>query len=268
MLRAGERGGHLGTALSQAATQLEAEAELVARVRNALAYPAILTLAGLASVTVITTVVLPRFAALLRELGNDLPPTTRILLGLSGHLTRFGLWYLLAGLAAGSTAIAWIRQPAGRAWLHHLLLELPIVGRLRQALATTRVTRALGAMLATGMPLLAALEAAGEAAGDLEVRARLSTARERVARGEPLVRSLTHEAALIPTALQLLAVGEGSGQLGSMALKAGDLAAREAERGIRTLVTVLEPGLVIAFGGLVAFVAAALLQAVYGLRPG
>ena len=70
------------------------------------------------------------------------------------------------------------------------------------------------------------------------------------------------------TLVQLLAVGEASGRLGEMALRAGDLAAQEAERGLKTLVTILEPALIVAFGGLVAFVAAALLQAVYSLRPG
>ncbi|MEO8200995.1 MAG: type II secretion system F family protein, partial [Gemmatimonadota bacterium] len=72
--------------------------------------------------------------------------------------------------------------------------------------------------------------------------------------------------ALTPSALQLIAVGEGSGQLGIMTLRAGDLAAQESERAIRAMVSILEPSLIVIFGGLVAFVAAALLQAVYGLR--
>ena len=122
-------------------------------------------------------------------------------------------------------------------------------------------------MLGSGMPLLVALNAAGQAAGDSAVQGRLKAVQERVAAGEPLAPSLMREAALTPSALQLIAVGEGSGQLGLMASKAGDLAAQEADRGLRALVTMLEPAMVIGFGGLVAFVAAALLQAVYGLRP-
>jgi type II secretory pathway component PulF len=117
------------------------------------------------------------------------------------------------------------------------------------------------------MPLLAALDAAGEAAGDLAVVDRLERARERVSQGAPLSVSLEREAALTPSALQLVQVGESSGRLADMARRAGDLAAQEAERGLKTLVTLVEPALIVAFGGLVAFVAAALLQAVYSIRP-
>ena len=123
-------------------------------------------------------------------------------------------------------------------------------------------------MLLAGVPLLGALDAGREAAGDVVIAARLSEARRRVASGEPLTVTLAAERAMSESALQLLAVGESSGRLGEMALRAGDLAASEAEGRLRTLVGLLEPGLVVLFGGMVAFVAAALLQAVYAVRPG
>jgi type II secretory pathway component PulF len=268
MIRAGERGSQLAPTLEQVATHLEQEAELVARVQQALAYPVLLAVAGTASVLVIGTVVVPRFAELLGDLGEALPLATRLLLAGSALLSRF--WLPLFVLMVGTiwAVAAWVRQPGGRRRVHEVLLGLPVVGRVRQALATARVARALGGMLRSGMPIFAALDAAREAAGDLATAARLTRARERVAQGAPLAASLEREAALSPSALQLFAVGESSGRLADMALRAGDLAALEAERGLKTLVTVLEPALIVAFGGLVAFVAAALLQAVYSLRPG
>ena len=268
MVRAGERGSQLGTALQQIATHLEHEAELVARVRQALAYPLLLAVAGTASVLVIGTVVVPRFAALLGDLGQDLPVVTRLLLTASSLVTRFWLPGLLCVVVGAWCVVQSLRRPAGRRRLHESLLATPIVGPLRRSLATARVTRALGGMLRAGMPLLEALAAAREAAGDEAVAVRLTRTRERLAQGAPLTASLEREGALSPSALQLLAVGESSGQLGEMALRAGDLAAQEAERGLKTVVTILEPALIVAFGGLVAFVAAALLQAVYSLRPG
>ena len=113
----------------------------------------------------------------------------------------------------------------------------------------------------------AKVDGRGEAAGDGAAATRLTRARERVASGAPLTASLGREAALAPSALQLLQVGESSGRLADMARRAGDLAAQEAERALKTLVTLVEPALIVAFGGLVAFVAAALLQAVYSIRP-
>ena len=268
MLRAGERGSQLPMALEQVARHLEQEAELVARVRQALAYPLLLAVVGVASILVIGTVIVPRFAELLGDLGQDLPPATRVLLIGSTLLSRY--WFLLVPALAGVVALTFetLRRPASRRRIEDALLVVPIVGPVRLALATSRIARALGAMLAAGMPLIAALDAAREAAGDLAVGNRLARARERVTQGAPLTGSLEREAALAPSALQLFQVGESSGRLGDMARRAGDLAAQEAERGLKTLVTLVEPALIVAFGGLVAFVAAALLQAVYSIRPG
>lgn len=268
MLRAGERGSTLGAALEQAALQLERDAELRSRVRQATAYPLVLVVTGACSVLVIVTVVLPKFAVLLSDLGQALPPATRLLLAISALVHHFGWLLLLGGVLGVSSVLSYIASPAGRMVLHQSLLRLPVIGRLRHSLATARIARALGGMLTAGVPMLAALEAARDAAGDDAISERLNRVRRRVAQGEPLTSSLAAERGITPTPLQLFQVGEASGQLGIMALRAGDLAAGEAESGIRTLVSLLEPTLVVVFGGMVAFVAAALLQAVYSLRPG
>jgi len=267
MVRAGERGSQLPLALAQVATHLEQEAELVARVRQALAYPLLLAVVGVASILVIGTVIVPRFAELLGDLGQELPTATRILLVGSSLLSHY--WFVLIPVVAGVVALGveMARRPLSRRRIEEALLAALLVGPLRLSLATSRITRALAGMLAAGMPLLAALDAAGEAAGDGAAAARLGRARDRVAAGGPLTVSLAREAALAPSALQLVQVGESSGRLADMARRAGDLAAQEAERGLKTLVTLVEPALIVAFGGLVAFVAAALLQAVYSIRP-
>jgi general secretion pathway protein F len=267
MLRAGERGSQLPLALEHVAKHLEQEAELVARVRQALAYPLLLGVVGLVSVLVIGTVIVPRFAELLGDLGQELPAATRILLVGSSLLSHY--WFVLIPVMAGVVALGveMARRPVSRRRIEEALLAAPLVGSVRLALATSRITRALGGMLAAGMPLLASLDAAAEAAGDGAVAARLTRTRDRVAAGAPLTASLEWEAALAQSALQLVQVGESSGRLADMARRAGDLAAQEAERRLKTLVTLVEPALIVAFGGLVAFVAAALLQAVYSIRP-
>jgi type II secretory pathway component PulF len=267
MVRAGERGSRLAEALDQAAVHLEQEADLVARVRQALAYPLLLAVAGTTSVLVIGTVIVPRFAELLGDLGGELPGATRVLLGGSRFLAHWWVPLALGVVGGAVAAVAWARRPGGRSRLHGWLQDLPLVGPIRLSLATTRAARALGAMLGTGMPLLAALDGAGDATADQAVAERIRRARERVASGASLTDSLGRERAVTPLALQLVAVGESSGRLAEMTRRAGDLAAQESERALRTLVTLLEPALIVAFGGLVAFVAAALLQAVYSVRP-
>src|SRR5439155_5943643 len=176
----------LASALEQVATHVEQEAELVARVRQALAYPMLLAVAGTASVLVIGTLIVPRFAELLSNLGQDLPVATQLLIAGSGLLSRF--WYLLLPLVL---ATAWavldvLKRPANRKHVDEILITVPVLGVVRHALATSRVARALGAMLRVGMPLLAALEAARDAAGDAAVADRLARTSERVAQGSPL----------------------------------------------------------------------------------
>lgn len=267
MVQAGERSSQLGRALDHVATHLEQEADLAGRVQQALAYPLLLCVAGTASVLVIGTVVVPRFAVILAELGQQLPPSSRFLLAASGFITRYGLALAAAGIALIWALAEWIKGPGGVHW-DRLLLGIPAVGPVRLALASSRVSRALGGMLHAGMPLLSALEASRHAAGDRAVAERLSRVRQRVAEGGTLASAIELELALSPNARQLVAVGEASGQLAGMSTRAGDLAASEAERQLRTLVSLIEPALVVFFGGLVAFVAAALLQAVYSIRPG
>jgi type II secretory pathway component PulF len=268
ILKGGERGSQLEAALESAAQHLEYEAELAGRLKQALAYPIVIATAGTISVIVIATIVVPRFAAILSDLGQELPLATRWLLAASSFVAHQGIWLAASAAAVVIGVRDWWRRPSGQRRMQHWLLTLPVVGRLRHLLAGARLLRAVGGMLQAGMPLLSALDSASDAGGDLALADRLRRARQRVAQGEPLTGAFEREAVLPPLLLPLLSVGEGSGRLAPMMLRAADVAAREGARALRTLIGLLEPGLVVFFGGLVAFVAAALLQAVYSLRPG
>ncbi len=265
LVRAGERGVGLGAALSQAGAQLEREAETEARVRSALTYPTLLAVVGTGAITLIVLFVIPRFAALLADAGQTLPTATRLLLALSAGVRSYGLVLGAAGVALAVALARAIseRRPAWHAWL----LRVPVVGPLRLALASARAARTLGALLGSGTPALVALEIAREAAGDAAVATRIAAARSRVAEGQGLTAALEATGALTSSALQLASIGEGSGRLPALLAKAAELDDHEAERRLKTLVSLLEPGMILLFGALVAFVAAALLQAVYALRP-
>lgn len=267
MVRAGERAGRLALALDRAAAHLEQEAELLGKLRQSLAYPAMLAVTGTVSILVIGTVVVPRFATLLADLGQSLPLSTRLLLAGSALITKYGIVLVLGGVALGLMARQAASRPVQVARLHELLLRAPAIGAVRLSLASARFCRALSSTLESGMTVLPALAAGIEAAGDAAVAVRLGRVRERVARGQPLAASLTAESAIAPVCAQLLAVGEAGGRLAELADRAADVAAGEGERALRTVVAVIEPLFIVGFGGIVIFVATALLQAVYGLRP-
>jgi type II secretory pathway component PulF len=266
LVRAGERGAGLTAALNQAGAHQEREAETAARIRSALAYPLLLATVGSASVALITLFVVPRFAALLGDLGQSLPPATRVLIAVSHFVRHYGilLGALVVGLAVGVTRVIIEHRSAWHAWL----LRLPLIGPIRHALATARATRTLGALLGTGTSALTALDIARDAVGDAAIARRLLEAKSRVAEGSGLARAFEDTRALTPTALQLAAIGDQAGRLPTMLAKAAEMEEQEAERRLKTLVSFIEPALILVFAGLVAFVAAALLQAVYSLRPG
>jgi type II secretory pathway component PulF len=152
--------------------------------------------------------------------------------------------------------------------LDQALLEMPLVGGIRMTMASSRACRSLAATLGSGLPLLRSLDTASIASGDAAVSMRLISARERVRRGVRLSDALAKEAALAPIALRLLSIGERAGDLAVMARRAAEITSRQVRNEIKTMVSLLEPVLVIVLGGLVAMCALALLQAVYAVRPG
>lgn len=264
MVRAGEESGSLDAALARLADHLERARALRTQLRDALLYPAILAIVSGTGVVVLLTFVVPRFVAMLADGGGTLPWSTRLLVGASHVVT--GAWWLwlalLVGLGLGVPAL--LRDDALRRRLHAARLAWPVAGGLELAAATARFTRALAALLQGGAPLLASLRIAREGVDNLALGARLDAAIGRVERGDRLAASL--DGVLPPLATQLLAVGEEGGALDAMAARAADTYDAEVQRGLRTLVGLVEPVLILAFGGLVGFVALAMLQAIYSIN--
>jgi type II secretory pathway component PulF len=186
LVRAGERGVGLGAALDQAATQLEREAETVARIRGALAYPLLLAVVGTVSVLVIVVFVVPRFVALLSDLGQSLPLATRLLIAASVLARRFGL------VVVGPVACAFVgarllveRRARWHAWLSGCRWWARFARR-----GPARTARTLGALLGSGTPALAALAIAQDASGDAAIAERLA-ARANGGEGAPLSAALS-----------------------------------------------------------------------------
>ncbi|HET7584024.1 MAG TPA: type II secretion system F family protein [Gemmatimonadaceae bacterium] len=268
MIQAGEAGSGVAQAVARAAELTEETAATRAAVRSALTYPVILALAGLGSLVLLVGVVLPRFAVILADLGQGLPPTTRIVLQASAVMRAGALPAALA-LALGIVAHrAWVGTDAGRVRWHELLLAAPVIGAVRRSAATARTLAALAALLESGVPVAPATMHAARASGDAALAARLRSAREAVMAGERLSRACAAREALTATAVRLIRAGEETGRLAGMCAHAARLESARAREQVSRAVKLLEPALIVGFGGIVAVVAAALLQAMYSVRPG
>ena len=267
ILHAGEAGAGLGPAVRRAAELMERTAATRSAIRNALAYPVILALAGSASLTLLVGVVLPKFAVVLHDLGQQLPHTTQVVLHTAALVRAAALPAFCAAIAFGLAWKFWTNTPAGRLTWHTHLRRLPIIGAIRRSAATARTAAAMASLLDSGVPVAPALTHASRAAGDAAVEHAVLDARARITHGERPSHAIEQTDALTPTAVRLLRAGEESGRLAQMFAHVATIEQERAEQTVRSAVRLLEPSLILIFGGVVAFVAAALLQAVYAVRP-
>jgi general secretion pathway protein F len=267
IVEAGEAGSGLADAVGRAAAVVEETERTRTAIRGALAYPFILAVAATASLGLLVGVVLPRFAALLADLGQELPATTRLVLAAGAGVRSGAVPLLLLGAAGGIVVHTFLRQDRHRERWSLLLRRIPVLGPIRTHLATSRACETLGALLSCGVPVARALARATRACGDHAMAAAILRAREAVIGGSALSRALEAQLALTPMAVRLLRTGEEAGNVGGMLNEAARIERAAAERATKTALRFLEPALILAFGVVVAFSAAALLQALYGIRP-
>jgi len=268
IIQAGEAGSGLPGAVRSAAELTEQAATTSAAIRAALTYPAILIAAGAASIGLLVGVVLPRFASILADLGQSLPASTQFVLAFATVVREGALPATLVAVVLLMCWRAWTASSRGRQRWHALLLQLPRLGTIRRSASTARVCSATAALLRSGVPIATALQHAAVAAGDAHVAARLLQAREQVVTGSRISRALIEAQALTMTASRLVRAGEETGRLAELLEHASRIERERAQELTRSSVRLLEPTTILVFGGIVAFIAAAPLQAVYSVRPG
>ncbi|HEY2849483.1 MAG TPA: type II secretion system F family protein [Gemmatimonadaceae bacterium] len=265
--RAGEAGAGLGAAIRRAADHTEQVSETRAAVRGALAYPLVVAVAGCTSIGLMVGIVLPRFAKILADLGETLPWSTRMVLGAADVLHATLIPAALGGVAAIIALRAWHESETGRRSLHAFLLRLPVLGAIRWCSASARALSSLAALLESGVAIRGAMVFAARSTGDAEIERRILDARDAVVGGHALSFALRENNALTTTAMRLVRAGEESGRLVGMLQHAAKLDQDHADRLTRGAVRLIEPMLILAFAGIIGVVSAALLQAVYTVRP-
>lgn len=264
IVSAGEATGQLEAVFDRLAEHLEERAELVSQVRSALIYPALMAGAAGVGVLVLLGFVVPRFTAMLEEIGGALPTSTRLLVGVSSLLTAW--WWIWLPVAAGlayGLATALRRPEVRRRW-HRSRLSWPWIGELELKYGTAQFARTLGLLLRSGLPIIPALRIARTTVPNVALREGLERAGVAVDQGAELARSVADT--LPPLAVQMLAVGEESGRLDELCIRVARTYDEEVRRALRTIVALIEPAMIILFGGLVGFVALAMLQAIYSVN--
>lgn len=266
MVAAGETGGALDVVLERLADFLEEQEEVRNRLVSALVYPFLMLLVGTGVMVFLLTVVIPRIVVIFEDSRTALPLLTALLIRLSRLLA--GWWWLPAILAAAAVPLyrrAMLRDDL-RLKRDGLLLRLPLVGGMLQRLILSRFARVLGLMLASGVPIIRALEITSEVVVNRLYRTCLRGVMEEVAQGGSLSTSLRKSPLFPPLLVHLVGVGEQGGTLEAMLFKAGQAYEREFSTRLTRLMGLMEPLLVLAMGLGVGILVMAVLLPIFEMN--
>ncbi len=261
MVRAGERGGFLEQVLQRIGILLQSQAELRGRLIGNLIYPAILVISGVAVLSVVFGVFVPKFRPIFASLeeAGQLPAISRFVFGVSAVIEQHGLLALLLLGGLIGAAWWWTRQPAGQAVFARVQIRAPIVGPVVRAWCIARFCRVLGTMLANAIPMIDAMEISRDAAGNAVLEAAIDRAIESVRHGDSLAPPLAESGLFAEDIIEMLSVGESANNLDSVLLTIADTIEGRIDRLLNTAVKLIEPLILLALAGAVLVVAMALV---------
>ncbi|MBK9653960.1 MAG: type II secretion system F family protein [Rhodanobacteraceae bacterium] len=266
MVRAGEMGGTLDHTLTRLSEYLERAQELKSSVVSALIYPCILLLLAGGAMIFLLVFVIPNFMPLFEQLGGELPILTQIVLAMANAL-RYGWWAI--ALAVAGVAIFFQRQfadPTTRLIWDTRLINLKWVGDLLIKIDTARFARTAGTLLKNGVPLLSAMSIAKNVLGNSALGEQVESATKDVKTGGGLAHALAVGKRFPRMALQMIAVGEETGQLDDMLLRAADTYDREVRTTIDRLMAAFVPVMTILLAGFIALIVISMVTAILSLN--
>ena len=265
ILRSAELTGRLDTVLIQLSDYIERDVEARRKVTAALTYPAVIAVLAIVVVVVLVTIVLPKFETFFKSLNTQLPAPTRLLLAMSAWVS--GNWYYIIGFFGTLVLLLVItlRTDRGKLWRDRLMLGSPVLGDLMQHVILERFCRILSSMMQAGVPLPDAMRVTSDATSNRVYQQGLVQAREAMMRGEGLAGPLIATGLFPPSAKQMFRVGENTGTLDEQLRTAAIYFERELDYKIKRFTNLFEPAVILVMGGVVGFVAVALVSAMYGI---
>jgi type IV pilus assembly protein PilC len=262
MVRAGELGGVLDVILQRLADFMEKSQALKRKVIGALIYPSVVITFAVLIVIFLLVVVVPKFKKIFQQdFNTDLPGVTKALLSVSEWM-KGGGWAVVIGVPIGLFFVARLMRlsPSGRYFLDSIKLRMPIMGQIASKSAIARFTRTLGTLLSAGVPILEALNITRDTAGN-EVYARaMARVHDGIREGESFAEPLRQAKVVEPMVVNMVDVGEETGELDQMLNKVADTYDGEVETLVSSMVSVLEPIMVITLGVIVGFIVLAVFM--------
>ena len=255
MVRVGELTGALEEIFLRLFNHLEFEREIKNQVSQALRYPIFVIVVMAVAVVIVNIFVIPAFARIFAGFKAELPLMTRVLLGFSDFMVQY--WPALLGVTAGAYVLfrIWVGTPAGRYSWDRMRLRVPVAGKIVLKATLARFARSLSIALKSGVPIVQALSVVEQVVDNTYVGQRIDQIRGGVERGESLLRTSVTTGVFTPVVLQMISVGEETGQLDDLLREVAEMYQREVEYELKTLSTQIEPILIVLLGVLVLMLA-------------
>jgi general secretion pathway protein F len=260
MVAAGEASGTLEAVLERLADFMEGQARLKGKVTAALAYPVLMMFIGIVMVSVLMVAVVPKVTSIFENLGHALPWYTQLLISVSSILA--GYWWLIIALVTGAVVgfRRWRATPEGKLKWDSFRLVVPIFGRLQLLVSVARFTRTLSTLLSSGVQLLQAMEIGRHVLENSRLESVISEAIGSIRGGESIAEPLKRARVFPPMVTHMIAVGEKTGQLEAMLENVSRAYEADVETRVVALTSLLEPLMIVLLGGVVGFIAMAILM--------
>jgi type IV pilus assembly protein PilC len=268
LIRAGESSGALDTMLKRLTRYLEDADRLKKTLKGAMMYPAIVVIVGILVIAALLTFVIPKFEALLTGSGQELPLPTQIVINISDVLVENFPFIVLGGGASAFLFVRYAASDAGRGALQKLFFRFPLFGDLMQKGAVARFSRTMGTLLSSGVTLLDALEICRSTVGNAVIEHALTKVRGDIESGKPFASSIGRLGVFPEMAVQMISVGESTGSLDAMLDRVADFYETEVEMKVQGMSKLIEPLILVVFGGIVGGILIAMYLPIFQMAGG
>lgn len=265
MVRSGEESGKLDQVFVFLADHLDRSYEVNSKARNALIYPAFVVFTFVVVMVLMLTVVIPKISVILTDSGQEVPIYTKVVIGMSEFFVTYGI-FILAALVIGSFILyRFTKTPTGKLSLDDAKIKMPFVKNLYQKLYLSRISDNMNTMLVSGISMVRALELTADVVGNEVYKRAMLDSMESVKGGKSVSDSLGEKKIIPGIMIQMIKVGEESGELGKILKTLSDFYSREVVNAVDTLVDLIEPAMIVLLGLGVGFLLASVLIPIYNI---
>jgi type IV pilus assembly protein PilC len=266
MVKAGEIVGVLDDVLLRIATTLESEDEIRRRIKSAMTYPIAMFAISVLLLVIMLVFVVPAFEKMFQDMGASLPFLTKIIMAMSHFMASWkGAVFIVALIGGFIWMRRWMKTPSGRRKVDTVKLKIPVFGSLFHKMSLSWFSRTLGTLVASGVPILQALEITSKTVGNVLVSEAVENVRAGVKEGDSIARPLGQSPLFPPMVTQMLAIGEETGALDTMLNKVSDFYDSEVSATVEALTSLLEPILIVFLGLVVGTIVIALYMPIFSL---